>query len=148
MFIGVAIFLTVAMVSCGVAGIGADISNRGDSGLGGAMGFSTFFLAIIGYIVLLMFFLARGKTHGKALSGLRVADKRNGDLPGIGRMLLRETLGKFVSGFFLGLGYLSAIFDRDSQAWHDKIAGTVVLKNISPSTMVPVPYAGRGDITS
>ncbi|HTC48686.1 MAG TPA: RDD family protein [Candidatus Aquilonibacter sp.] len=148
MFIGVAIFLTVAMVSCGVAGIGADISNRGDSGLGGAMGFSTFFLAIIGYIVLLMFFLARGKTPGKALSGLRVADKRNGDLPGIGRMLLRETLGKFVSGFFLGLGYLWAIFDRDSQAWHDKIAGTVVLKNISPSTMVPVPYAGRGDITS
>jgi len=42
-------------------------------------------------------------------------------------MLLRETLGKWVSGWFLGLGWFWAIWDRDAQAWHDKIAGTVVL---------------------
>jgi uncharacterized RDD family membrane protein YckC len=44
-------------------------------------------------------------------------------------MLVRETVGKIISGFFLALGYFWAIFDRDSQAWHDKIAGTTVLKS-------------------
>ena len=42
--------------------------------------------------------------------------------------MLGETIGKFVSGFFLALGYVRAVFDRDSQAWHDKIEGIVVLK--------------------
>lgn len=139
MVIGVAIFMMIMLVSCGIAGVGAGISSNGsDSGFGGAMGFGTFFLAVVGYVVFLLFFLARGKTPGKALSGLRVADKRDGSLPGIARMLLRETLGKFVSGLFLGLGYLWAIFDRDSQAWHDKIAGTVVLKSNAAQSMIPV----------
>jgi uncharacterized RDD family membrane protein YckC len=137
MVIGFAIFLTIAMVSCGITGIGANLSNEANSGFGAAMGFGTFFLAIIAYVVFLMLFLARGKTPGKALLNLRVADKRNANLPGIGRMLLRETLGKFVSGLFLGLGYFWAIFDTDSQAWHDKIAGTVVLKsNVAPTLQV------------
>lgn len=92
-----------------------------------AMGFLTFVLAFFGYVAFLCFFISRGKTPGKALVGIRVMDKRDGSFPGFGRMLLRETLGKFVSGLFLGVGYFWAIFDRDSQAWHDKIAGTVVL---------------------
>jgi uncharacterized RDD family membrane protein YckC len=131
------ILMTVGLVSCAMAGVGAsgvsrhgsDTQNMTSAGLGGAMGFATFFLAIVGYVVLLLFFLAHGKTPGKALCGIRVTDKRNGNLPGIGRMLLRELLGKIASAAFLYLGYFWAIFDRDSQAWHDKIAGTVVLKS-------------------
>ncbi len=142
MAIALAIFLSIALVSCG---LGAGISSAGASDLGGAMGFGSFFLAIAGYTVFLLFFLSQGKTPGKSLSGLRVADKRNGSLPGAGRMLLRETLGKFVSGLFLGLGYLWAIFDRDSQAWHDKIAGTVVLKTRPSSQLAPAADAASGD---
>jgi hypothetical protein len=43
-------------------------------------------------------------------------------------MLVRELIGKLVSGFFAGLGFFWAIWDRDSQAWHDKLAGTVVVR--------------------
>jgi uncharacterized RDD family membrane protein YckC len=42
-------------------------------------------------------------------------------------MVLRESFGKTLSGIFFGLGYLWALWDRDSQAWHDKIAGTLVI---------------------
>jgi uncharacterized RDD family membrane protein YckC len=128
-------FLTIALVSCG---IGAGVSSGTGDGTGGALGFGTFVIAIIGYVGFLLFFLAQGKTPGKSIAGLRVADKRNGSFPGVGRMLLRETLGKFVSGLFLGLGYFWAIFDRDCQAWHDKIAGTVVLKSKPSSQLAPL----------
>lgn len=82
-----------------------------------------------GLVYLVAFFrgLSVGQTLGKALCNLRVVDKRDGSVPGIGRMLLRETLGKWVSGLFFSLGYFWAIWDRDGQTWHDKIAGTVVL---------------------
>jgi len=37
-------------------------------------------------------------------------------------------IGRFLSGLFLGLGYFWALFDRNAQAWHDKLAGTVVIQ--------------------
>lgn len=79
------------------------------------------------YFLFLFWFLARGQTPGKWLVDIRAADKRDGSIPGLGRMLLRETLGKWLSGCFFGLGWFWAIWDREAQAWHDKIAGTVVL---------------------
>jgi|GEM_PF-817569 len=134
----IAIFMTIVLVSCGIGAAGIQAGNAVNSesiaAAASLFGLGTFVFTLIAYVVLLLFFLVRGKTPGKAMCGIRVADKRNGNVPGIGRMLLRETLGKFVSGLFLGIGYFWAIFDRDGQAWHDKIAGTVVLK--SPEKMV------------
>jgi len=138
---GLLIFGVISAVSCamiGVGGIGVspranDAQNMAAAGMGATLGFGTFLLAFVSYIVFVLFFLAKGKTPGKAMLGLRVADKRNGGIPGIGRMLLREIIGKFVSGLAIGLGYVWAIFDPDAQAWHDKIAGTVVLKSRVPS---------------
>jgi uncharacterized RDD family membrane protein YckC len=89
---------------------------------------TTAFWAFIGYVVFAFWFLSQGKTPGKWMVGIRVVDKRQGFNPGLGRMLVRETIGKFVSGLFFGLGYFWAIFDREAQAWHDKIAGTVVVR--------------------
>lgn len=43
-------------------------------------------------------------------------------------IILRETIGKFVSGILLGIGYLMVAWDPKKQALHDKIAGTVVVK--------------------
>lgn len=43
-------------------------------------------------------------------------------------MILREVIGKFVSGLVLGIGFFWAIWDKDNQTWHDKIAGTVVVR--------------------
>ena len=136
------------MASCAIGGAGVQagsaVNSENLAGAGMLAGFGTFVLAAIGYIVFLLLFLAKGKTPGKAIMGIRVTDKRNGSLPGIGRMLLRETLGKIVSGFLFGLGYLWAIFDRDAQAWHDKIAGTVVLKAAAPQPFAAAAVSGTG----
>ena len=40
-----------------------------------------------------------------------------------------RTLGYAVSVFFVTfLGFLWALWDKKNQAWHDKIAGTVVIR--------------------
>ena len=95
------------------------------------------FGSFIGYIVFALWFLAQGRTPGKWLAGIRVVDKQNGSLPGLGRMLVRETIGKFASGLIFGLGYFWAIFDKDTQAWHDKIAGTAVVRQAVPAIAAP-----------
>lgn len=115
------------------AGLGAS-TGRGDVGVWTFV--VTFFWASVAYIVFALWFLSKGKTPGKWLVGIRAADKSHGSLPGLGRMLVRETVGKFLSGLFFGFGYFWAIFDKDAQAWHDKIAGTVVLRQPVSSAAV------------
>jgi uncharacterized RDD family membrane protein YckC len=72
--------------------------------------------------------LAGGQTYGKRAAGLRVISRRDGANPGLWRMFVREIPGKFVSAVPLSLGFAWAIWDRDTQAWHDKIASTVVVR--------------------
>jgi RDD family len=80
------------------------------------------------YAIAFLGCLSSGLTPGKALLSIRVVDKRTGAPAGFGRMFVREIIGKFVSGFFLGLGFFWAIWDRDAQAWHDKLANTIVVR--------------------
>lgn len=61
-------------------------------------------------------------------------------------MILRETIGKFLSGLVLGLGYFWAIWDKDSQAWHDKIAGTVVIKRYKKEGSQKMLFVGGAAI--
>lgn len=80
------------------------------------------------YLVWFLMLLRQGLTPGKRLMGLVVVEQRTGRTPGFGRMFVRELPGRFLSGLLFGLGYLWALFDRNGQAWHDKLAGTVVLR--------------------
>jgi len=43
-------------------------------------------------------------------------------------MLLREWIGRWLSGLLFGLGYLWILLDKDRQAWHDKLASTYVVE--------------------
>ena len=70
---------------------------------------------------------ARGTTLGKAALGMRVV-KEDGRPAGFLTMLFREWIGNLISGFFLGVGYLWIVLDRDRQAWHDKLASTYVVE--------------------
>lgn len=79
------------------------------------------------YIIFLIMMLAQGQTPGKWLLGERVVNALDGSYPGFWRMVLREIIGRFISGLFFGIGYFWAIFDNNQQAWHDKIASTVVV---------------------
>ena len=68
-----------------------------------------------------------GQTLGKMLLGIRV-QSIDGSTVGYGRSFIRA-LGYPLSMFFMTfLGFLWALWDKKNQAWHDKIAGTVVVK--------------------
>ncbi len=68
----------------------------------------------------------RGQTVGKMILGLQVVN-RQGNPPSFWRVLLREVVGKTVSGFFL-LGYFWVAWHSEKRGWHDSIAGTYVVR--------------------
>ena len=47
-----------------------------------------------------------------------------------------RALGCFLSMVVVGLGFLWIVFDEDRQAWHDKIAGTLVVRTTRPESLV------------
>lgn len=83
------------------------------------------YAAAISYGVL--FIGLRGQTPGKMVMGLHVI-RPGRPVPGIGPALARETLGKLMSALSLGLGYAWAGWDPRKQTWHDKLAGTYVVR--------------------
>lgn len=129
------LFLVITALLYALFGIG----RRGE----GSEVFGGFVLAWIGYTIAMLWFLSRGFTLGKYVMNEQVVDHLSGGNPGLGKMLLREIFGKFISGLFFGLGYLWAIWDKDGQAWHDKIAGTVVVTGLQgrarTEPAIPVP---------
>lgn len=78
-----------------------------------------------------IFFMAfGGQTPGKMLLRIRVLTKDQQPLT-LGKAVLR-TLGYFISGsLLLGLGFLMIIFHPQKRAFHDLLAGTVVIKDVS-----------------
>ncbi len=78
----------------------------------------------IGYYVPLN---ARGGTFGKRMVGLRVEDYATRDTIGLARALTRYAVA-VVGGLAILIGYLWCIWDDDKQTWHDKAAGSVVVR--------------------
>lgn len=77
-----------------------------------------------------------GATMGKICFGLKVVPtsdvkENTSDVKEIDWLstVLRETVGKMISTLPFGLGFLWVSWDAKKQGWHDKIAGTVVVKN-------------------
>lgn len=88
-------------------------------------------------IYLLLFFLGSsyfvvlhgygGKTIGKMLLGIRLITQE-GNSVGFWEAFVRW-VGYYISTAFLFIGFIWSIFDSRSQSWHDKIAGTFVVKD-------------------
>jgi uncharacterized RDD family membrane protein YckC len=72
------------------------------------------------------FVAVAGQTPGKMALGLKVVPAEDGIMT-FGMALLRW-VGYMVSGFFFYLGFAWIAFDSRKQGWHDKIAGTVVVR--------------------
>jgi len=70
-------------------------------------------------------FDAYGWSPGKAATGIR-AVRMDGRRPGLVDGLVRYSM-RTVGGMAFGLGYFWALWDERNQAWHDKLAGTVVV---------------------
>ena len=92
--------------------------------------FAGFLWLLLVLAVALLFWLRlwrRGLSPGKAVMGIQFV-KYDYTEPGLGTALLREVVGKWVSSFVFYLGYIWILFDRYDQGWHDKIAGTYVVR--------------------
>jgi len=79
----------------------------------------------------------RGASLGQELLGVEVRSVSDGKRISFLRGWLR-IFGFFIDGIFLDLGFAWAAFDKRKQGWHDKIAGTVVIKRSGPRT-TPAP---------
>ncbi|WP_406199377.1 RDD family protein [Kitasatospora sp. NBC_01560] len=74
-----------------------------------------------------------GATLGKFAMGLRVVKENNGQVPGLGGGFIRfiiPSVGSLLCGLGQLLVYLSPFFDNSGklQGWHDRAAGTLVVK--------------------
>jgi len=112
-------------------------------------GFSSVVFLILGFYIAIniayfsYFHGTTGRTPGKMLLGLQVycAD---GTEVSFGIAFLRA-VGYLVSSLLLTIpiGFIWAAFDKKKQAWHDKIAGTVVVikeqENESAGLSIPDP---------
>ena len=94
----------------------------------GESGFYSPFSSVIGWVYFVFMDVKYGGTVGKMVLGLRVQDAVTGNNVDWIQAILREIVGKFISGLVLALGYFAVIWDKNRQGWHDKIAKTVVVK--------------------
>ncbi|MDP2633061.1 MAG: RDD family protein [Candidatus Curtissbacteria bacterium] len=79
------------------------------------------------FVIFDVYFIIRfGATPGKMLYGLKVI-RSDGSFPNIKTAILREVIGKIISGLILNLGYFWVGIDKEKQGLHDKIAGTHVI---------------------
>lgn len=77
--------------------------------------------------VVLLFWLTRQATPGKMAISARIVDARTGGKPSSGQLIARY-LGYFVATLPFLLGFLWVAFDPRKQGWHDKLAGTAVIR--------------------
>lgn len=119
-------WLFKALIAAGIAASVERLFPAGaNSSLRGTLDLVFFALAFFAYEIAPI--SNGGATVGKRMLGIRVVG-RDGRYISLGRSFLREVIGKWISGVFLSLGYLWAVWDKDKQAWHDKIASTYVVR--------------------
>lgn len=75
----------------------------------------------------IIFWIYRAATPGKMAIKAKILDANTGNTASTGQLIGRY-LAYFVSILTLGLGLFWVAFDKRKQGWHDKLAGTVVVK--------------------
>jgi uncharacterized RDD family membrane protein YckC len=87
--------------------------------------------ALISYAMppalILSFWIAKGATPGKMAIGATIVDSRTGGHPTARQFVIRY-FASILSLLILFLGYFWIVFDARKQSWHDKFAGTVVVR--------------------
>ena len=82
---------------------------------------------ILPMILVILFWTKKQATPGKMAVSARIVDAETGKAPSV-----KQCIGRYfayiLSAIPLGLGFLWVAFDPKKQAWHDKLAGTVVVK--------------------
>ena len=78
-------------------------------------------------IVTLLFWCNLQATPGKMAFSAKIVDAKTGEKPTKLQFVVRY-VGYIVSALPLGIGFLWVAFDKRKQGFHDKIAGTVVIR--------------------
>jgi len=79
-------------------------------------------------VVVIVFWIYKSATPGKMMLGLTIVDAKTGGKPSTAQFIGRY-LAYYVSMLPLFLGFFWVAFDKRKQGWHDKLAGTVVIRN-------------------
>lgn len=113
-----------------------DFDDNSDDAAGTPLGF-TLFILVIGLIYEVWMIAAKGQTLGKMATRIKVIRVDNGGLPGwntaISRWVLPGIFGA-IGGFIPVVGlvsiliYISLLWGKNRQGWHDKVAKTLVVK--------------------
>ena len=82
---------------------------------------------ILPMILVILFWTKKQATPGKMAVSAKIVDAETGGKPS-----KKQCVGRYfayiLSAIPLGLGFLWVAIDPKKQAWHDKLAGTVVVK--------------------
>ena len=105
-------------------------------------GFSDWMLCTILFWTYMIWFKGfKGATPGYNIFGIRIISI-NGMQVSIKQIIVR-VISSFFSAIPLGLGYIWIAVDENRQAWHDKIAGTYVIKaNAISVQTIRLPHPG------
>ncbi len=83
---------------------------------------------ILPAIAVIIFWVYKSATPGKMATKLTIVDAKTGGTPSTGQFIGRY-LGYYVSMLPLFLGIIWVGIDKRKQGWHDKLAGTVVIRS-------------------
>jgi uncharacterized RDD family membrane protein YckC len=92
-------------------------------------------------VAVVLFWIYRQATPGKIAISARIVDAETGEKPSTRQLVVRY-LGYYVAIIPFMLGILWVAFDPRKQGWHDKLAGTVVVR---PRHRGPVPVTFVND---
>ncbi|MCY3779125.1 MAG: RDD family protein [Chloroflexi bacterium] len=67
-----------------------------------------------------------GQTPGKSALGIRVVKVDGSPISDVDAVI--RAIGYHISSLICALGYIWAIFDKNNQSWHDKLASTYVVR--------------------
>ena len=127
------VILFAAYFVVGLLFIGGAVVSGDGAGITSVFG-TTVLILMIGFGYEVVQTAVWGQTLGKRVTGVRVINASHGGLPGWGKAVGRWGVPSIISlipavGPILGiLCYASLLWDRVSQGWHDKAAGTLVVK--------------------
>ena len=103
-----------------IVGIVAGILFGAGGEAGGGIGF------VLGLVYYWYFWTRQnGQTPGKMMMKLRVIKADGSELSDVDALI--RAVGYYISGMFICLGYIWALFDDENRTWHDMLAGTRVV---------------------
>jgi uncharacterized RDD family membrane protein YckC len=105
----------------------------GQSYLLGDSFFRGFWDIVFGYILpavaIILFWVYKSATPGKMATKLTIVDSRTGGKPSTSQFVIRY-VGYYLAALPLLLGLIWVGIDKRKQGWHDKLANTVVLRDL------------------